>query len=157
MGFRSHRVYLAVLLAASVPGCGGRATSPVRGVVTLDGTPVPEATVLFMPDGPEGGRPATGFTAADGTFLLTTYRQDDGALPGSYRILIQKSEAAKDAGTAARSAMERAKAKIEEKSAQRTQKPTLPKAYSHFDTTPLRCSVPVSGVVSLDMHKGGKD
>jgi hypothetical protein len=155
MGMRTRGVRLVALLGVVLIGCGGR-TKPIRGVVTLDGTPVAGATVLFMPDSQDGGRPASGFTSSDGTFQLTTYKQNDGALPGEYRVLIQKTETAKDPRAAQRSAMERAKAKIEEKSLQQRRKPTLPEAYAKFDTTPLRCSVPVTGVVTFNLHKGGQ-
>jgi hypothetical protein len=122
----------------------------------LDGTPVAGATVLFMPEGQEGGRPASGFTSSDGLFRLTTYQLNDGAQPGSYRVLIQKTDAPKDQDEAERSAMERAKAKFEGKSLPKGKKPNLPEVYAKFDTTPLRCTVPVTGVVQLELHKDGK-
>jgi hypothetical protein len=125
-------------------------------VVTLEGTPVAGATVLFMPDGQDEGRPASGFTSSDGTFRLMTYVTDDGAVPGNYRVIIQKTEAAKDPGEAQRSAMDRAKDKFEEKSPQKRRKPILPESYAKFETTPLRCKVPVSGSVTFDLQKGGK-
>jgi len=156
MGMRTRGVHLVALLGVVLTGCGGRGIAPVRGVVTLEGTPVAGATVLFMPDGQAGARPASGFTSSDGEFRLTTYKADDGALPGTYRVLIQKTEAAKDHAAAESAAMERAKAKIEEKSLQKRRKPTLPEAYATFDTTPLRCSVPVTGAVTFDLHKGGQ-
>ena len=52
--------------------------------------------------------------------------------------------------------MERAKAKIEEKSLQKRRKPTLPETYAKFETTPLRCSVPVTGTVTFELHEGGQ-
>ena len=155
MGMRTRGVHLVALLGVVLIGCGGR-TKPVRGVVKLDGTPVPGATVLFMPDGQDGGRPASGFTSSDGTFRLTTFKPNDGALPGTYRVVIQKTEAAKDPGAAQRSALERARAKIEERSLQKSRKPTLPGAYARFDTTPLRCSVPVTGPVTFELREGGQ-
>jgi hypothetical protein len=155
MGMRTRGVHLVALLAVVLTGCGGKGTSPVQGVVTLEGTPVAGATVLFMPVGQDEGRPASGFTQSDGTFRLTTYRPNDGALSGQYRVLIQKTEAAKDRGAAERSVMERAKDKREGESMQRNRKPALPEAYAKFDTTPLRCTVPVTGAVTLDLHKGG--
>jgi hypothetical protein len=155
MDMRARGVHLVALLSVVLIGCGGR-TRPVRGVVTLEGTPLAGATVMFMPDGQDGGRPASGFTSSDGTFQLTTFKPDDGALPGKYRVLIQKTEAAKDRGAAERSARERAKAKIEDKSLQKKRKPTLPGAYAKFDTTPLRCSVPVAGPVTFDLNKAAK-
>jgi hypothetical protein len=152
MGMRARGVHLLALVGLVLIGCGGR-TKPVRGVVTLDGTPVAGATVLFMPDGQDGGRPASGFTSSDGTFQLTTFKPDDGALPGKYRVLIQKTEAAKDPGTAQQSALQRARAKIEDRSLKKRRKPTLPRAYAKFDTTPLRCTVPVTDdPVTFDLN-----
>jgi hypothetical protein len=157
MSLRTHGGYLFTLLAVVLTSCGGKGTTPVRGVLTLEGTPVAGATVLFMPDGQDRGRPASGFTLSDGMFQLTTYNPNDGALPGKYRVLIQKTDAAKDQRAAERSAMERAKAKFEGKSLQGVRKPTLPAVYAKFDTTPLRCTVPLTGVVTLDLHKDGKE
>ncbi len=78
-------VYL--LCAALLAGCGGESrVAEVRGVVTLDGTPVGEASVAFTPRA--GGRPAYGITKSDGTFELTTYQQNDGALIGTHRVTI---------------------------------------------------------------------
>jgi len=156
MGMRTRGIHLVALLGVVLIGCGGNGTTPVKGVITLEGTPVAGATVLFMPDGQDECRPASGFTLSDGTFRLTTYQPNDGALPGKYRVVIQKTEAAKDRGTAERSALERAKAKLEDESSQRNRKPSLPEAYAKFDTTPLRCTVPVTGAVTLDLHKGGE-
>ena len=156
MGMRTRGVHFVALLGVVLIGCGGRGTTPVRGVITLEGTPVAGATVLFMPDGQDGCRPASGFTSSDGTFRLTTFKPNDGALPGNYRVLIQKTEGAKNRSAAEQSAMERARARIEERSLQKQRKPILPEAYAKFDTTPLRCSVPVTGAVPFELHEGGK-
>jgi hypothetical protein len=156
MHMRTHGVYLVTLLGVVLTGCGGKGTRPVRGVITSEGTPVAGATVLFMPDGTDGGRPASGFTSADGTFRLTTFKPNDGALPGNYRVLIQKTEGAKNRSAAEQSAMERARARIEERSLQKQRKPILPEAYAKFDTTPLRCSVPVDAAVTFNLDKGGQ-
>src|SRR6516165_10289687 len=74
---------LAVLLAA---GCGSAGTVKVKGIVTLDGEPLSDATVSFVPVGQ--GLPAGGITDEDGVFRLTTYRSEDGALPGEYRVTV---------------------------------------------------------------------
>ena len=156
MSLRARHVWLVIPLALALTGCGGKRPVPVQGVLTLEGTPVTDATVVYMPDGPEGGRPATGFTAPDGKFELTTYKLHDGALPGKYRVLVRKTEAAKDPGAAARSALERAKSKVEEKSLHKAEKPPLPEAYAKFYTTPLRSDVPATGVVTLELYKDGR-
>jgi hypothetical protein len=152
----SRRIPLGILVLAALTGCAGKGTTPVKGVVMLEGTPVADATVVFMPDGQGGGRPASGFTLSDGGFQLTTYQLDDGALPGTYRVLVQKTAPARDPGTAERSALEKVKAKYTEKSSPRVKTPGLPSPYTNFETTPLRCTVPVTGLVTLALRKDGK-
>jgi hypothetical protein len=155
MGAHLRRIPLVVLLAVALTGCGGKGTVPVKGVVTLEGAPLPEATVLFMPDG-AGGRPASGFTSSDGVFRLTTFQPDDGALPGNYRVLVRKTAAARAPRAATESAVERAKAKFGDKALAKGKKPTMPGEYANFETTNLRCTVPVTGPVTLALHNDGK-
>jgi hypothetical protein len=75
-----------------VAGCG-RSIVPVKGRVTFDGKPVTEAAVTFNPlpkkeDDLEPGKPATGYTDADGKYALSTYKNYDGALVGKHRVNI---------------------------------------------------------------------
>jgi hypothetical protein len=156
MNTRFHGIYLVALSGVVLTGCAGKGPKSVRGMITLEGTPVAGATVLFMPDGPDGGRPASGFTSAEGAFRLTTFKPNDGALPGKYRVVVQKTEGATSKGAAEQSALERARAKIEERSLQKRRQPTLPESYATFDSTPLRCSVPVEGAVTFNMDRGGQ-
>ncbi len=79
-----------MLLALVQAGCGG--TAEVKGRVTLDGKPVAGATILFVPEPGSSARPATGFTDAEGNFRLTTFRPNDGAVVGAYKIVVTKSE-----------------------------------------------------------------
>lgn len=78
-------------------GCGGPGldVAPVEGVVTLDGTPVDKAGVIFQP---ELGPVATAVTDEEGRFRLTTGKLD-GALVGEHRIVVSKGGV--DAGGAA--------------------------------------------------------
>jgi hypothetical protein len=156
MGSNFRRLSLVVLLAAALTGCGGNGTTPVKGVVTLEGAPLPGATVLFMPDGDGRGRPASGFTSSDGVFQLTTYRPDDGALPGQYRVLIRKTAPARDPAAAERSALDRALAKYADKTQPKAKTSTVPGQYANFETTPLRCTVPVTEPVTLALRNDGK-
>src|SRR5262245_46778759 len=76
-------------------GCGGpHQPVPVEGVVTLDGVPVAGAMVNFIREGGDGteGRMAYGSTDEHGKFRLTTVQPNDGALPGTYRVLVIKTE-----------------------------------------------------------------
>lgn len=77
---------LCLVLAA---GCGGPTrptTVPVRGIVTLDGAPIADAAVMFMPS--SGGRPAMGTTDAAGKFTLMTFTEGDGALVGDHKVTV---------------------------------------------------------------------
>jgi hypothetical protein len=90
-------------------GCSGSvkypATSAVSGKVTLQGKPLADAQVVFQSK--EGGaRAASGTTDASGNYRLTTFKKDDGAVPGSYQVTVAKASAAKlaEAQAAANSA-----------------------------------------------------
>lgn len=86
---------MAISLVA-LSGCSGRAsvpgrpkTVPVKVTVIYRGSPVAEANVQFLPDGT--GNAATGVTDSQGIARLTTFEQNDGAVPGTYRVTIRKS------------------------------------------------------------------
>jgi hypothetical protein len=78
-----------VLAAAVLPlvGCGSNQmkTAVVRGTVTYNGKPVPNGTVLFVPD---SGPTATGEIGSDGSYRLTTYRKGDGAVLGKHKVMV---------------------------------------------------------------------
>ena len=90
-------VSLAMLLLC---GCGSPVGSPtpVTGKVTLNGTAVGGAKISFLSKNPKG-RSASGETAADGSFTLTTFKTADGAIPGDYTITIAKYDASKEQET----------------------------------------------------------
>lgn len=74
-------------LLVLLPGCGGDADmAPVTGMVTLDGEPVPNAVVTFMPS--KGGLPSTGQTDPDGGFRLKMPKGDDGAPIGRHLVSV---------------------------------------------------------------------
>ena len=81
-----------ILLVATAAGCGPSrpALLPAEGVVTLDGKPLAEASVIFQPTA--GGRPAAGVTDADGRFKVGTFSPRDGAMPGTHIVTIARSE-----------------------------------------------------------------
>ncbi len=64
-------------------------TYPVSGIVTHKGSPVEGATVMFMGSG-QDSKGAVGRTDASGRYELTTFVPGDGALPGSYQIVVTK-------------------------------------------------------------------
>ncbi len=91
-------------LLAIMVGCGPDlshlpATVPARGVVTLDGTPVENATITFIAD--SGTYHATAVSDSSGGFTLKAFPEKDGAVPGSYKVEVNKAvvEGGGDAGT----------------------------------------------------------
>ena len=80
----------AALITLPLSGCGKPkpATAAVQGRVLLDGKPVAGAAVMFEPV--NGGVPGRGSTGADGSFMLTTFTRDDGALLGRHRVSVSK-------------------------------------------------------------------
>ncbi len=79
---------LAALLLSAHSGCSGSGARPtlvpVKGKVTYKGQPLTKGIIRFEPDG--YGRMATGELQADGTFVLTTYENGDGAVVGQHRV-----------------------------------------------------------------------
>lgn len=83
---------LAVPLVALIGlvGCGGNSnrprTSQVKGVVTFDGKPLPSGSLLFVPT--SGGPTAQGKILEDGSYELGTFLEDDGAVLGTFKVMI---------------------------------------------------------------------
>jgi hypothetical protein len=93
-----HRAFafvwlLAAMLILSVSGCGPRIKRPktvqADGVVLLDGTPIEDATITFIAD--SGNYHATATTDKDGKFSLRAFPEKTGAVPGSYKVEVNKT------------------------------------------------------------------
>jgi len=69
----------------------------VSGVVTLDGEPLPGASVYFRPK--TGGRTSTGATKEDGTFTLIYKNATTGAKVGEHDVTITTASEAIDPAT----------------------------------------------------------
>lgn len=76
------------LLLVLVAGCGsgGPDIAGVRGKVTMDGKPLADATVVFIPKA--GGRPAAAMTDAEGMYELNFSAGRKGTIPGPNRIRV---------------------------------------------------------------------
>jgi len=147
-----YRLWCAVFvvsLALAGAGCGG-ADKPisVRGTVTLGDKPLAGATVVFIPDG-DKGRQANGTTGKDGSFQLTTFKPDDGALAGNYKVVVQHASGV-EAPPAAnmRDAM-----KGQADAVKKTRPPAsdVPAQYSDPGKTPLKQKVPPDGPVQIKL------
>lgn len=75
-----------IVVSCFLSGCGSEYAT-VTGRITLDGEPLPNATVSFMPED-EGGRPSFGRTGTDGRYSLQETHRVSGALPGEYTVRI---------------------------------------------------------------------
>ncbi len=72
-------------------GCGGSdspETVAVSGSVTYQGSPLTNGKVMFNPVDSQVGRVAHGQINEDGSFVLSTYHDGDGARPGDYNVSI---------------------------------------------------------------------
>jgi len=136
-----------VLLAA---GCAAK-TIPTKGILTLDGKPLANASVVFVPE--EGAKhEATGQTGPDGSFQMTTFRLNDGVLRGSYKITVHYSEPVKlPEGLTNPTDVQKAMA---EAVAARPPTSIVPEIYSRPDLTPLKHKVPDDGDVKLELRTG---
>jgi hypothetical protein len=81
-----------LLLCACGCGPGHAPTAVVEGKVLLKGKPLEFGAIAFMPD---NGPIARGTVQSDGTFTLTTYSKNDGAVLGMHRVRIGCYEAQK--------------------------------------------------------------
>jgi hypothetical protein len=136
---------------------------PVTGVVTLDGAPVAGAMVNFILEGGDGkeGRMAYGSTDRHGVFRLTTLQPDDGALPGTYRVLVIKSVPVPP-GVPIPSFPNTPEGRADRESfldraygSRPRSRNVLPERYANLETTPFQVTVPVKGKVTLEMSGGG--
>ncbi len=98
-GLKWSATILCAAALLPVLGCGGSSdVSAVEGVVTLDGEPVPHATVEFTPIGE--GRPSTGRTDENGHYELAYTATQTGAKIGEHKVTIMtggmKSDASGD-------------------------------------------------------------
>lgn len=80
---------LLAVLALIFTGCGYRRPAQVKttGTVSLDGEPVAQASLMFIPD---SGRPASGNTNINGAFEISSYGGNDGLPAGNYRVTVTK-------------------------------------------------------------------
>lgn len=106
-----------VILAAAIGGCNrsnGPITIPIRGEVIYKGQPLATGLVVYLPKNTDDSRQASGKIETNGSFVLTTFKNGDGVVPGEYTIVIYPYDSPAGAGrtreqmeTAARSGTQR--------------------------------------------------
>ena len=87
MDVKNSVVLGGCLLALTCLGCGsgGPEIAGVEGTVTMDGAPLANASVVFVP---ENGRPGGASTDAQGKYVLTFTEGREGAMLGKNRVRI---------------------------------------------------------------------
>jgi hypothetical protein len=86
-----HPALMVLCLALLMAGCARREFAEVEGVVTLNGQPLQEVQVLFLPDPDKGnfGNTAFGSTDEQGRYQLVCSRDGkDGTVVGPHRVCI---------------------------------------------------------------------
>ncbi|QDT52226.1 hypothetical protein Pan44_02350 [Caulifigura coniformis] len=113
---RSRRNWLLSSLAlALLAGCdNGPVVSSVKGTVSLDGRPLPNATLVFTPEA--GGRSSLGRTDDNGLYNLLFTPGKEGALVGDMRVRITVAEEYQDSRDRTHIRPEKVPAKYNEKS-----------------------------------------
>ena len=91
-------IVLAVLISiTSFVGCGGNPNlAEVRGVVTLDGKPLPDAFIVFSPESELGGATSYGKTDAQGKYRMKFSDTQSGAWIGVNQVAIRTGDVKPD-------------------------------------------------------------
>jgi hypothetical protein len=86
---------LGIAFAVIISGCGGSENAevfPAQGLVTFNGKPMSGGgAISLIPVTSQHGKNAGGIINSDGTFVLTTYVEGDGAMAGSFRVIINQT------------------------------------------------------------------
>lgn len=146
---RAVNYWIPLILLAFFCGCGGSeypSTTSVSGVVTYQGQPVADATVVLAPQSADG-KAASGVTDASGAFSVSAFADGEGAVAGEYKVSVSKTTV-----IGALSPEEEQKILDAGKEVpQPKYKEELPPKYKNPATSGLTVSVPASGAVTLDL------
>jgi hypothetical protein len=140
---------IALVFTLVAQGCGR--TDPakpklakVSGKVTYKGQPLTKGRVVFTPvagKGSESGQVASGDIESDGSYRLTTFDTNDGAVLGQHIITLQVYQGGDDMG----------KPKPDGTFDYKLPKSAIPNKYTQADTSPLRYTV-VEGTSTYDIE-----
>lgn len=85
-----RRALVCSLLAVLTPGCGADLPmTPAHGRITYQGEPLKFGVVMLHP---AKGQIAQAEIAPDGTFQFSTFGDNDGVVPGSYKVSVLCAE-----------------------------------------------------------------
>jgi hypothetical protein len=130
----TNQFWAGLLVFCLLPGCGGQ-TVPINGRVKFkDGSDVSVLRgyeVNMQAEG--GGASSYGTIEADGTFKISTFGNNDGAVPGKHQVTVSPPPPEPD---------------------QPPPKPAIPPKYSSFETSGLTVDVQSGqGTVDLGLER----
>lgn len=81
-------IALLLCCVAGISGCGksGPTMVKIKGTIEYKGEPLHSGMITFNPKNPKEGHVAQSEIAEDGTFVLSTFANGDGAVVGDYII-----------------------------------------------------------------------
>lgn len=121
---------LVMLIICVSVGCNrGPRVAPVSGVVKFKGQPLKFGAVMTQP---AQGQPARAMIQSDGSFVLSTFDEGDGAVVGTHKVRISCYEAQRDGMQAAEGEVSLGKLLI-------------PRKYTLYDQSGLTLEVPNDG------------
>lgn len=84
-------IHVCCTLLVGSLGCGDSRPTRVQvsGQVLIDGQPLKEGNIKFVP---QGARPSSGRLDKDGNFTLTCYDGNDGVIPGQHQVQVSSFE-----------------------------------------------------------------
>src|SRR5207237_52923 len=88
----AHSFPLLLAALVALPGCSrGPQFGDVEGTVTVNGRPMQDAEVVFVPDSYVGtlGPPSSAYTDENGHYQLVTNKGQSGAVVGTHRVCIR--------------------------------------------------------------------
>ena len=121
---------IAACFMLAVAGCNrGPRVAPVSGVVKFKGQPLEFGAVMTQP---AQGQPARGMIQSDGSFVLSTFDEGDGAIVGTHKVRVSCYEAQRDGMQATEGEVSLGKLLI-------------PRKYTLYDQSGLSLEVPKDG------------
>lgn len=154
-------VVACVAVFVAVAGCGpaGPSLVPVKGKVTLDGKPLAQKSLSFIPSGDSAGIQFGATTKADGTYELIASipggtKDELGAPAGNYKVTVNEPAFSMSADVKVQGQSAEADVAVS-LPAPGTDKPAgqgIPAKYQSEATTTLTATVPeAGGEVNLEL------
>ncbi|MES2794013.1 MAG: carboxypeptidase-like regulatory domain-containing protein [Planctomycetota bacterium] len=136
-------------------GCGPRLDkwqldrpelAKAAGTVTLNGQPLKEAVITFFPV--TGSHSAFAKSDAKGSYVLTTFDPDDGAVAGDYKVTVSKLDIQYEADPVS---------PYTAPPLYHSEQSLVPDEFGDSQTTKLTASVPTSGSEAIDLALTGPE